>query len=89
MLSKAQEAALQAIRDCATDINRYGSCTKPDAADNHCRNVGEIIKDHFGIKEGESISDGPLKEVVVKFCDALIKAEHSRKAANLAKKYSI
>ena len=90
MLSKAQEAALQAIRDCAADIDdhrRLGHDCEP--IDKLCRGVSEIIKDHFGIKEGESIPDGPLKEVIVELCDNLIKNKYSRIAANLAKKYSL
>ena len=81
MLSKAQEAALQAIRDCADQI--FESC------DDSVRSVGEIIKDHFGIEAGESIPDGPLKEAVVEFVDILIEYKYSREAADLAKKYSI
>ena len=89
MLSKAQEAALQAIRYCVADINEYyrlGGSADCELTNN----VIEIIKDHFGIKQGESIPDGPLKEVIVELFDDLMKNKFSRIAsANLAKKYSL
>jgi hypothetical protein len=90
MLSKAQEAALQALRECAADIDehrRLGHDCEP--INKLCCGVIEIDKDHFEIKEGGSIPDGPLKEVIVELCDNLMKNKYSRIAANLAKKYSL
>lgn len=91
MLSKAQEFAVQALRECAAaDIDehrRLGHDCEP--IDKLCCGVIEIVKDYFGIKEGGSIPDGPLKEVIVELCDDLIKNKYSRIDTNLAKTYSL